>query len=221
MAISRLTELRRILSAKQTDLQKLYRFNFKSTKLLLFNADTYITSITHPQYNYTNQGDYKGYIASVVKPGEITITFLEDQQHTINYVLDIWESLKYNKLTGVHFPKAAYEDQALLIYEGEYRFPSLKDDFEKPLPINVNNVPPVYSLLGFYPINREPITLNYSSNEVQLISVTFNVDDVKLISGIATAASQVASAYRSTVSAIDNFFKSGTREPSDGPSGDD
>jgi len=203
METSRLTQLRKTLSEKKTDLQRLYRFNFRSTKLLLFNADLYIISISHPQYQFGNMGDYQGYISSVTKPNEMNIVFLEDQQHTINFILDLWESLKLNKRTGIFYPKAVYSDQALLVYEGEYPIFSAappaslvsKDNTSSGVDsANTSDIkiPPIYYLSDIYPINRESITLSYSSNEIQTVSVTFNVDDIKLQTGLATLAQQVA-----------------------------
>ncbi len=167
---TRLQQLRTHLRERETDLQRTYNFQYRSTKLLIANAHLYITSFDHPNYTFENTGDYRGYITSVTKPSEIGVTFLEDSKMTINSLLEMWDQLKYNQATGIHYPKAVYEDQGILNYFGPEK--------EDGKPVKYKRKNRSYIITGFYPIGRPNQSLSYDSNDVVRITVPFNVDSI-------------------------------------------
>ena len=164
--MSRLALLRHQLKKYNTDLQRTYNWSYRSTKLLIGHADLYLTDIDHPAFQYENMGEYRGFISSRKKPTEINMTFLETDRHLISSLLYFWDSLKYNKDTGIHYPKAVYEDQGILMYTGG------GDSQQTPRRR-------YYTLTGVYPINRSPISLSYGTNDVMRIQATFNVDTIE------------------------------------------
>jgi len=188
---SRLTQFRAKLAERQVDVQRLYKFEFDSVKLKIFQIQLYIVSVNHPVIQYNNTGDYRGLIDAVTKPGEISIGFVEDDDQTISRILDVWDSLKYNLTTGIHFPKSVYEDKATLTYLGHATGQSNVENsdtfqaIESSSPVSSSFVDLdqsttkiKYEMNGFYPINRESIQLSYDNNAIEVINVTFNVDDV-------------------------------------------
>ena len=114
--MSQLKQLRSRLSSQGTDLQRAYLFNFRSFKIGLFNINVFILSVQHPQIQYDNDGVYKGFIAGAKKPNEISISFLETESQDVTKFLNLWDSLKYDAKTGILYPKAVYEDTAILTY---------------------------------------------------------------------------------------------------------
>jgi len=166
---TRLEQLRETLSNRQTDLQRLYNFDFLSTKLGIFGATLHVIAVSHPYFQYSNVGEYRGFISEVTKPGEIGISFIEDDHHRINSVFETWDGLKYNMATGIHYPKAVYEDEAILIYKGHVVYGGDQPE------ITTRS----YALTGIYPINREQVSLSYDNSSILVLSVTFNVDDIK------------------------------------------
>lgn len=169
---NRLIQLREKLAEQETDLQRLYKFKFSSIKLALFNIDTYIISCSHPFFNFVNSGDYRGLIDVVTKPSEINISFLENDRQQVNLFLDFWDNLKYNIDTGIHYPKAVYADLARLTYIGFKK----GNTFEE---ATGDERTRSYILTGLYPINRESISLSYDNNAVEVVNVSFNVDEVR------------------------------------------
>ena len=200
---TRLQQLREQLRLRDVDFQKSYQFLFSSLKLLILRTDLYIINVEHPFYNFTNEGDYRGYISAVTKPSDITITFLEDDDQTVLNRLEMWDDLKFNKATGIQYPKAVYEDQAFLTYLGPKQKGNLfetadtgqialedqvvqesKVAIDRPLPGNVVTAPSPeekrrnYLLTGLYPINRNAIQLAYESNDIVKVTAIFNVDTI-------------------------------------------
>lgn len=198
---SRLQQVRQTLRDRNADLQRLYKFNFKSVKLALFNIDIYILSINHPQYQFNNFGDYKGLIDSVIKPNEMSITFLEDTEQTVNSIFNIWDGLKFNKWTGIHYPKAVYEDIAWLRYLGEHQKEGEAGGLFGTVHIESGPKQRTYALTGFYPINRESISLSYDNNAVEVLSVTFNVDSINplFIPAISVGGGKVRAGVKGTI----------------------
>lgn len=166
MGNNRLRELRNSLRDRKTELQRSYNFRFRSTKLFIGQADLKIISIEHPFFNFENIGDYRGYINAVTKPTEITITFLEDDKLSVTGLMDFWDSLKWNSSTGIKYPKAVYEDQGILTYEGA--------DYTGEGKVRTR----AYAIKGIYPLTRPNTMLSYDQNDIVKITVPFNVDDV-------------------------------------------
>lgn len=169
---NRLTQLRESLRKNNADFLKSYNFEFKSLKLAIFDCNIKIISMSHPFYNFTNSGEYKGVIQSSTKPSDMSITFIEDDKFSVNKLFDFWDSLKYNRSTGIHYPKAAYEDIAYLRYIGS----ASSSEPNEILEAFNNSV--AYTLSGFYPIQRDPIPLAYDTSDIVKVSVTFNVDSI-------------------------------------------
>jgi len=177
---TKLQDIRTHLAEKGKDLQRNYNWRFTSTKLKIFKSDLYIQSVEHPFLNYDNQGDYRGYISGATKPSEISMTILEDNEQTIGKLFDMWDSLKYNKATGIAYPKAVAEDQGFLIYTGGEAVASAGPGLVDPNQTKMKERR--YLVQGLYPINRSSISLSYDGNDVIKISVTFNVDDITPVS---------------------------------------
>jgi hypothetical protein len=178
---NRLQQLRLQFSEKKTDLQRLYKFRFSSLKLKIYNVNVYIVGVSHPQFQFSNEGDYRGLITNVTKPNEIAVSFLEDTNQTVNAIFNTWDNMKYDHSAGIHYPKAAYEDTAHLVYLGESTLPDAvvaDTRITGALAELETEKTRRYVLKGFYPINRDSVTLGYSNNEVEILNVTFNVDNV-------------------------------------------
>lgn len=198
--MNRLLDLRSRLDFYNADLQKVYKFRFETLKLSPINA--YILNVSQPQYNFQNTGTYRGLIDQVQKPAEITITFLEDDNLTVNRLLNAWDDLKWNKNTGKLYPPSVYEDIAVLYYQGSVDLLTVAsgESFDQARASQTDsfltsqqrqNLRDVessidslassrksYRLGGLYPINREVYSLDYGNNEILKISVTFNVNDI-------------------------------------------
>jgi len=173
---NRLRTLREDLSTKKVDLQRVYNFSLVSLKLRVFrDIAIRITAASHPYINFENAGDWRGYVNAATKPAEMSITFLEDDSHIVNGALELWDQLKYNKSTGIHYPKAVYEDQGMLIYHG----PNQEDKSVKAGRTQYSVKTRSYILTGFYPIKREDSSLDYDTNDVLKLGVPFNVDDIR------------------------------------------
>jgi len=136
----------------------------------------FVTSVIHPQVQFSNSGEYIGFISGYSKPADITISFLEDSNMDITKTLNYWEGLKFNKATGIFYPKEVYSDTARLSYFGPA---TLSPGNTKPtIPIHT------YILQGFYPIQVDPISLSYGDNNILSINATFNVDDITPLEGV-------------------------------------
>lgn len=169
---NRLSNLRENLDFNKTDLQRSYNFSFDSIKLRLFrNITVRIINVEHPYINFTNEGDYRGYISSATKPSEITITFLEDDKHIVNGAMNAWDVLKFDESTGIHYPKAVYEDIGYLYYFSKPRIGAVD--------IGGGIRTRSYIMKGLYPITREPVSLGYDINDVVKLTIPFNVDEIQ------------------------------------------
>jgi hypothetical protein len=168
--MSRLQQLRSNLTKYKTDLQRVYNWEYQSTKLIIGGANLYITDIDHPFFQFENIGDYNGFISSTKKPADMNLTFLENDRSFVSQLLYFWDTLKFNRSTGIHYPKAVYEDQGILTYIGGDTNASTQAKTARKR---------YYIVKGFYPINRSPISLSYGSNDVLKIQVSFNVDEVE------------------------------------------
>jgi len=184
---TKLTRARRYLGRDPfpRSIQRNYNYTLSSIKMglltLSIDSDAMIQSVEHPFFQFENMGEYKSYIGKVQKPPEMTITFIEDDLHTIGRMLDIWDSLKWNKATGILYPKAVYEDQAILTYFGSRKASIARNGNNITIDsVGLENTVR-YSILGFYPITRGTHTMADSDNGVLQITVPFNVDDISLL----------------------------------------
>ena len=113
---TKLDQVRNLLAQRKTDLQRAYKFRFQSTKLLLTRADIFIIGIDHPSFQFSNASEYSGYIDGVTKPSNMNVTFLDDELHSVQYMLEVWDNLKYDAGKHILYPKYVYEDQGFLTY---------------------------------------------------------------------------------------------------------
>jgi hypothetical protein len=200
--VSKIQKVRRSLAIREADLQRSYNFEFYSLKIKLIPsqlASNLIVACNHPYFQYTNSGNYRGFIDGVNKPSEITLNILENDRGDINDFFNMWDGLKYNMATGIHYPKSVYEDIAFLTYKGNSYIPSKLNTSSTNNVSNYANAAAntiratntdsyytegmvrerTYVITGFYPINRESVNLSYDNNSVVTLSVTFNVDDIQ------------------------------------------
>jgi len=179
---SRLTQLRDRLNTgfyglQKADLQRVYQFSFDCPKIALYGINFYVLSVSHPQVQFSNSGEFVGFISGFSKPGDISIQFLEDSSHAVQKTFRFWEGLKLNSATGIFYPKEVYADTAILTYKGSSS--QIQSDGSAGLAINAAlSESQRYRFTGFYPIQVDPISLAYADNNVLTINVTFNVDEV-------------------------------------------
>lgn len=156
-------------------LQKVFEYDLYCSKFALLGVSHQVVSCTHPYLQYDNAGDYKGYISAVKKPSEMTVTFIEDDLHAVNTMLELWDMMKYDKAKGIHYPKYLYGSTAILRYRGTLT-PATVGQPEQARAMMQNKVS--YQIDGFYPITRSSSTVSDGANEIMTIDVMFNVDDI-------------------------------------------
>jgi hypothetical protein len=115
---NRLENLRNLLAIRFSDLARTYKFALTSPTISRFGSNFFVQSVSHPSYQFDSIGDYQGSINAVKKPGEVTITFLEDDRQAVGMMLEYWQRKKFNKDSNIVYPKAYYAEDATLTYLG-------------------------------------------------------------------------------------------------------